>query len=350
MKNQKETFNAAVLTKINNPLKILKLKFPKDLKKGQVLVKLKSSSICGAQANEITGIKGPDKYLPHMMGHEGFGTVLKIGPGVKKIKKGQDVIMHWRKGNGIEAEGASYHSERLGKINSGKVTTFSEVSIVSENRVTSIKLPKEIEKIAPCFGCSLTTAFGVVHNDCKMKINENVIIFGTGGLGMSIAAMARSYGVKDITFVDKKYNKFKLKFIKKLKLNKNHILSPNILFKKNLKLRYNHVIDTTGDINLISFGFDLLKKNANLVLVGQPRVGKNLKLNNALSFFEGKKIFASDGGNITPSSDLKKIAKHVINNFQYFKGFISHNIFLKDINKGFRLLKKGEALRVSLKF
>lgn len=346
----KNKFKAAVLFDLKKPLKIIKLGYPKNLKYGQILVKLKSSSICGAQINEFNGIKGPDKYLPHMMGHEGYGKVLAVGKGVKKVKKNDKVIMHWRKGNGIEADGANYHSDNYGKINSGKVTTFSEVSVVSENRVTPISLPKKLEKIAPCFGCSLTTAFGVINNDCKAKMNDSIIIFGTGGLGMSIAAMARSKGIKEITFVDKKYNKFKYKFINNLKLKKNNVFSVNNLNTKKFNFKFDHVIDTTGNTDLISIGFDLLKKNGNLVLVGQPKIGKKLKLKNPLSFFDGKRIFASDGGSITPSSDLKIIANTVIKNFQYFKNFISHNIYLEKVNDGFNLLKKGDALRVSLKF
>ena len=147
--NKNKTFNAAILTNLNKPLKIIKVSIPEKLKKGQILVKLISSSICGAQVNEIQGVKGPDKYLPHMMGHEGYGKVIDVGPNVKKIKKGNHVILHWRKGSGIEADGALYHSDKIGKINSGKVTTFSEMSVVSENRVTKVNITNQLKKIAP---------------------------------------------------------------------------------------------------------------------------------------------------------------------------------------------------------
>ena len=127
---------------LNKPLKIIDIEFPKEIKKGQILIRLKSSSICGAQSNEINGIKGPDKYLPHMMGHEGYGEVVKIGKSVKKVKIGDFVILHWRKGAGIEAQAGLYFSKKYGKINSGKVTTFSEYTIVSENRVSRLKFKK----------------------------------------------------------------------------------------------------------------------------------------------------------------------------------------------------------------
>lgn len=349
MLTKKNTFKAAVLTKIDNPLKIIEISKPNKLKQGQILVKLKSSSICGAQANEINGIKGPDKYLPHMMGHEGYGIVTNIGPKVKKVKKGSHVILHWRKGRGIEADGAIYYSKKIGKVNSGKVTTFSEYSIVSENRVTAIKLPKKIEKIAPCFGCSLSTAYGLVFKETKMKASDKILIMGCGGLGMSIAAMARTAGIKDITFFDQNFNKFKSKFINSLKLSKKNKITSKLLLSKTSK-QFNHVIDTTGNTKLIKLGFNLLDKDSNLILVGQPKINKSLTIFNPLKIFNGIKIFASDGGQIDPSKDLYKISSHVVNNFNFFKNFISHNFYLKEINKGFKLLKKGNALRIGIKF
>jgi len=350
MKNNNIYFDAAVLTKLNDKLKILKLYLPKELSKGQVLVKLISSGICGAQANEIAGIKGPDKYIPHMMGHEGFGMVIKTGPGVRKVKKGNKVIMHWRKGYGLEAEGAKYFSKEIGNINSGKVTTFSEFSIVSENRVTKIQLDKKYEKLAPLFGCSISTAYGLIFNEAKIKKSNIILISGCGGLGLAIAAMARSVGVKEIYFIDKSFNNFKLKFIKNLDLKEKNLLGLKDIFNNKNKFKFDQVIDTTGNTEIISAGFDVLKKNASLILVGQPKVNKILKINNPLKFFDGIKIYASDGGNVNPSRDLKKISRHVMKNFKYFKNFISHTVSLKNINLGFQLLKNGKTLRVGIKF
>ena len=81
---------AAVLFECNKPLRIIELKLP-ALSAGQVLVKLAFSGICRTQLNEIKGIKGEDKYLPHTLGHEGSGVVLEVGPGVKKVKVGDHV-------------------------------------------------------------------------------------------------------------------------------------------------------------------------------------------------------------------------------------------------------------------
>ena len=74
---------------------------------GQVLVEIHCSGICGAQLNEIAGTKGPDNFLPHLLGHEGGGVVVEIGPGVPASRPGDHVVLHWRKGAGIHARPAN---------------------------------------------------------------------------------------------------------------------------------------------------------------------------------------------------------------------------------------------------
>ena len=146
-----------------------------------MLVKIHYSGICGAQINEIEAVKGPDKFLPHLLGHEGSATVLEIGPGVKTVKPGDTVVMHWRPSDGIQAETASYQWNGR-KVNSGWVTTFNEYSIVSENRLTVI--PSDFDlKLAPLFGCAVTTAMGVVNNDAQLKVGQSVVVFGVGVWG-----------------------------------------------------------------------------------------------------------------------------------------------------------------------
>src|SRR5207247_749039 len=96
------------------------LEMPK-LGVGQVLVQIGASGICGAQLNEIDAIKGTDKFLPHLLGHEAGGVVEEIGPGVTHVKPGDHVCLHWRKGAGIHAQPATYKWN--GKsVNSGWVT------------------------------------------------------------------------------------------------------------------------------------------------------------------------------------------------------------------------------------
>ena len=122
---------AAILTGLNAPLVVADLELPESLSFGQVLVKVHYSGICGAQINEIEGAKGPDKFLPHLLGHEGAGTVLDIGPGVRSVKKGDRVVMHWWLSAGLQAETPTYRWNGV-RVNAGWVTTFNDCAIVSE--------------------------------------------------------------------------------------------------------------------------------------------------------------------------------------------------------------------------
>ena len=92
---------AAILTAQNMPLIVDKVDLPESLEVGQVLVKLHVSGICGSQIGEIKGVKGPDKYLPHLLGHEGCATVLETGPGVNNLKKDDLVVLHWMERKGF---------------------------------------------------------------------------------------------------------------------------------------------------------------------------------------------------------------------------------------------------------
>ena len=191
---------AAILFESKKPLVISDIDIPKALEFGQVLVKVFYSGICGAQINEIDAVKGPDKFLPHLLGHEGSGIVEKVGKGVTRVKPGDKVVLHWRPSDGIQSVTAKYLWQGK-KINAGWVTTFNEKSIVSENRLTII--PEDFDlKVAALFGCAVTSAFGAVNNDANLKIGQSVLIFGLGGIGLNIAYAASLVSAFPIIGID----------------------------------------------------------------------------------------------------------------------------------------------------
>src|SRR5438094_615908 len=92
---------AAVLFECNQPLRSLTLTVP-ELQSGQVLVDIAYSGVCHSQLLEARGKRGPDRFLPHTLGHEGSGVVRQVGPGVAKIKPGDKVVLSWIKGSGAD--------------------------------------------------------------------------------------------------------------------------------------------------------------------------------------------------------------------------------------------------------
>ena len=197
---QVKTVKAAVLARSREPLIVDEIMFPDALQAGQVLVKIYYTSICGAQINEIEAVKGPDKFLPHLLGHEASGIVIETGPGVTHVKPGDTVVLHWRPSQGIQSATPAY-SWRGDKLNAGWVTTFNDHAVVSENRMTIIPADFDL-KVAPLFGCAVTTAAGVINNDAHVKIGESVVVFGIGGVGLNLVQFAHLVGANPIVAVD----------------------------------------------------------------------------------------------------------------------------------------------------
>src|SRR5947207_2291369 len=123
-----KTAKAAILVRSREPLVVDEIALPDALQAGQVLVKVLHTTICGAQINEIAAAKGPDKFLPHLLGHEASAQVVEIGPGVTYVKPGDMVVLHWRPSQGIQAAPGAYRW-RGEKLNAGWVTTFNDHAV-----------------------------------------------------------------------------------------------------------------------------------------------------------------------------------------------------------------------------
>ncbi len=336
---------AAILNQTRKDLIIDEVSLPESLFYGQVLVKIKYSGICGSQINEIDAAKGVDKYLPHLLGHEGSGVVEKIGPGVTKVKKGDHVVLHWRPGAGIEAAPAKYLWKGR-KLNSGRVTTFSEKSIVSENRLTVI--PKSFNlREAPLFGCAIPTAFGVINNDANVKIGQSVLIFGIGGVGLNIAQAAKMVSANPIIGVD--INKKKLSMGKKFGLThgiiSNHNLKKNIL-KIIGKTGADVCIDTTGISNVIETAYNFTHKDGKTILVGVP--SKKIKIYSLPLHFK-KILKGSHGGSAVPDLEIPRYINLIKRKKMSLKNLITHQFKLDEINSAIKLLRSGNSGRIVIK-
>jgi len=331
---------AAVLEKINYPLAIREV-FPTELLPGQVYVKVLASGLCGAQLHEIRGHRGNEKFLPHLMGHEGCGIVKEVGPGVTTVQEGDKVVMHWRPGSGIESEFPKYHlGEKI--ISSGKCTTLSEFSIVSENRLTKVSSDTPTV-LAAMLGCSLTSAMGIIDNECNLKFGESVAIIGCGGVGLNLiqaAKMKSAYPVYGVDINDKMFDL-------------THQIGVDI-FTCDLEFiphKVDVILDTTGVPEVISKAFDKLAPSGRLIMVGQPAPGTDLNIFNPLSMFDGqgKSIRASQGGGTKPDEDIPRYIKLANREMLDYNTLHTDTFALDNINDAFDLLKTGNAGRIIIK-
>ena len=298
---------AAILVEQNKPLVIEEIEMP-SLRFGQVLVKLDCSGICGSQLGEISGVKGPDKYLPHLLGHEGSARVLECGEGVRTVKAGDHVVLHWRKGTGLEGPAPIYKS-RLGNINAGCVTSFNEYAVISENRVTRVPDSLDVE-VTAMMGCAVTTGFGVINNNARLKIGESVVVIGAGGIGLNIVQAAAMVGGYPIIAVD--LHSSRLDLARSLGATET-LLSTTDGLEEALRALIGPtgvdvVIDNTGNPRVIEMAYRLTSDSGRTILVGVPRKGDCASIYTLPLHFE-RRLEGSHGGESMPQIDIPRYVR-----------------------------------------
>ncbi len=322
---------AAVLTKINAPLEIKDVELPFSLGYGQVCVKVLCTGICGAQLQEIDGLKGDPKHLPHLLGHEGCGIVAGVEPSVRLVKPGDKVVMHWRKGAGCEAKPAVYSH---GAFKSGPIATFAKLAVVSENRVTAI--PKDVPNdLGALLGCALSTALATIEN--VVRFGERVLVIGCGGVGLATILAAKLAHANPIIGYD----------ISKHKEGLVHALGGCFIQPRDHQerdLAFDVIINTIGH----SVGTEWLAPSGRYIFIGQPKPEEMISIRHLFDG-EGQTIQATQGGGFNPTKDIPRYVNlwrsGALDNYTKL---ISHVFELDAINNGIQLMRDGKTARVMI--
>lgn len=342
-----KTTEAAILVETGKPLVIDTIELPDKLMPGQVLVRVITSGICGAQINEIDAVKGPDKFLPHLLGHEGFAEVIEVGPAVVKVKSGDHVIMHWRPSAGIQSETPKYKF-RNKIVNAGWVTTFNKHAVVSENRITKIDADSD-RFFAPMYGCALTTALGVLENDAKLTHRDSLLIAGFGGVGVAILQFAKYLNVQSIIVLEKN----EVKRVEAMALGADHFVVSSTKGETISVLaeiaktigKPSVAIETTGHPQVIEMCYESTRDDGRVVLVGVPRIG-NLASIYTLPLHFGKSITGSKGGGSIPDIDIPFIS-NLVNNRKIDSSKFPVNVSkFADLNQAISDLRGGISGRI----
>lgn len=344
---QVKTAKAAILAQSRQPLIVDEITLPETLGVGQVLVKVLYSTICGAQLNEIAAAKGPDKFLPHLLGHEASARVIEIGPGVTTVKPGDTVVLHWRPSQGIQCQPPDY-KWRDRKLNAGWVTTFNDYAVISENRMTVISPDYDLRN-APLLGCAVTTAAGVINNDAKVKIGESVVVFGVGGVGLNVVQFAHLAGAHPIIAVDLVDSKLDMARTR----GATHCLNPQTVTDMDAEIRKivgakgpDKVIETTGAKSVIELAYNLTNADGTCVLVGVPSEKVTIY---TLPIHFNKVLTGSHGGDANPQVDIPRLIRLNEAGRLSFEGIITHEFPLEEINAALDVVRSGAAGRVVLK-
>jgi len=336
-------FKAAVLLVSKEPLVIEEVEV-QPLKVGQVLVKIDSSGVCGAQINEIDAVKGQDRFLPHLLGHEGHGEVIECGEGVSHVSVGDKVVLHWRKSKGIESQTPIYKNNTLGQINAGWVTTFNEYAVVSENRLTAI--PNHIKnEHAALMGCAVTTAMGTLMNDAKARVGDSLAIFGCGGVGLSLIQFAKLSGCYPIVAIDIYESKLK----EAVKLGATHTVNSldrnyeKLILQSNSNANFDICIDNTGLPDILKTAYTLTSPiGGKTIMVGVMDKKNSLDIWTYPLHFN-QELIGSSGGQCNPDQDIPKIIKLIDNNMLDLENLIGSTYKLDQINDAILDLRNGTA-------
>src|SRR6202790_1719158 len=214
---------AAVAVAAGKPLEIstVQLEGPHE---GEVLVEIKATGICHTDEFTLSGAD-PEGLFPAILGHEGAGIVVDVGPGVTSVKKGDHVIplytpecrecpsclsrktnlcppIRSTQGQGLMPDGTSRFSIGKDKIHHYMgCSTFANYTVLPEIAVAKIREDAPFDKV--CYiGCGRTTGIGAVINTAKVQVGDRVVVFGLGGIGLNVVQGARLAGASMIVGVD----------------------------------------------------------------------------------------------------------------------------------------------------
>lgn len=333
---------AAILVEQRQPLVLDEVEIP-ALGFGQVLVDIHATRICGSQIGEIDGVKGPDQWLPHLLGHEAGATVLEVGPEVRHVKPGDRVVCHWRPGRGIEARGAVYDWSGR-KVNAGCITTFQRYSVLSENRVTPVPADTDLE-VCCLLADTLTTGFGVVNHDAQVRIGESVVVIGCGGIGLGTVLGAHLAGAHPIVAVDLQDAKLE----KARAFGATHVVHSGredlvASVQAHLGGRpADVVVDGTGNPQVLEKAFALAGPRGRCVGVGVMAQDRKLSLN-TLPLHLGKVLTGSQGGGSQPAEDIPRYLRMMRDGRFDPRPMVSHRVKLEEVNDAIARMRAGEVI------
>ena len=335
---------AAVLEEIGKPLELRKIELPKLLS-GQVLVKVRYSGVCRSQVMEVSGGRGPDRWLPHLLGHEGSGTVLAVGTDVTKVVVGDAVILGWLRGTGLDSRGAKYKCGDT-VINSGAVTTFSNYTVVAENRLV-IKPDALPFDQAILFGCALPTGAGMILNEARPSVDETVVVVGLGGIGLSALMALKALGIKVRVAVD--VSEEKLTVAKNLGATHLFNSAANTFISDIGQLTghtgFDICIESGGKAETIELGFDLIRKGGGrLFFASHPPEGELIQIA-PHDLISGKHICGSWGGACKPDVDVPRFFTLLNQAMIPLDILLTKKYKLVDINQALKDLRLGRVFR-----
>jgi S-(hydroxymethyl)glutathione dehydrogenase/alcohol dehydrogenase len=361
---------AAVAHKAGAPLAIetVQLEGPKA---GEVLVEIIATGICHTDEYTLSGAD-PEGLFPSILGHEGAGVVVDVGPGVKSLKKGDHVIplyvpecreceycvsrktnlcqsIRVTQGQGLMPDGTSRFSLGGKKLRHYMGTsTFSNYTVVPEIALAKIREDAPFDKV--CYiGCGVTTGIGAVINTAKVEPGANVVVFGLGGIGLNVVQGARMAGANMIIGVD--LNPKRRALAEKFGLT--HFVNPKDMAENEL-VPYlvnltnggaDYSFECIGNVSVMRQALECCHKGWGVsVIIGVAPAGAEIATR-PFQLVTGRVWKGTAFGGARGRTDVPKIVDWYMERKINIDDLITHKLKFEDINKGFDLMHAGESIR-----
>ncbi len=360
---------AAVAVEAGKPLEVttVQLEGPKE---GEVLVEVKATGICHTDAFTLSG-EDPEGLFPAILGHEGAGVVVEVGPGVKSLRKGDHVIplytpecrqcayclnpktnlcqaIRATQGQGLMPDGTSRFS--LGGkpiLHYMGCSTFANFTVLPEIALAKVRADAPFDKI--CYiGCGVTTGVGAVVNTAKVEPGANVVVFGLGGIGLNVIQGARLVGADKIVGVDLNPARKALGE----KFGMTHFVNPKEVDGDLVA----HLVELTGggadysfecigNVKTMRQALECCHKGWGVsVIIGVAGAGQEIATR-PFQLVTGRVWKGTAFGGARGRSDVPRIVDWYMEGKINIDDLITHTLPLKDINKGFDLMHEGKSIR-----
>jgi S-(hydroxymethyl)glutathione dehydrogenase/alcohol dehydrogenase len=365
---------AAVAYEAGKPLVVEEVELAGP-KAGEVLVEIKATGICHTDEFTLSGAD-PEGLFPAILGHEGAGVVVEIGPGVVSLKPGDHVIplytpecracksclsrktnlctaIRATQGKGLMPDGTSRFSRKGSLIHHYMgCSTFARHTVLPEIALAKIRSDAPFDKV--CYiGCGVTTGLGAVFWTAKVTPGANVVVFGLGGIGLNVVQGARLAGADKIIGVD--VNPAREALARRFGLT--DFVNPKALDRELVP----HLLELTGGGADYSFecvgSVDLMRQALECchrgwgesIIIGVAGAGQEIRTR-PFQLVTGRVWKGTAFGGARGRSDVPKIVDWYMNGKIDIDSLITHKLPLERINEAFELMRSGQSIRTVVEY
>ncbi len=361
---------AAVALEAGKPLEIMEVNL-EGPKAGEVLVEIKATGLCHTDEFTRSG-DDPEGAFPAILGHEGAGVVMEVGPGVTSLEVGDHVIplytpecreceyclnpktnlcqkIRTTQGAGVMPDGTSRFTMLDGTpiLHYMGCSTFANHTVMPEIALAKVRKDAPFDKI--CYiGCGVTTGIGAVINTAKVEIGSTAIVFGLGGIGLNVIQGLRLAGANQIVGVDLNDDKEKLA----RQFGMTHFVNP----KKVSGDIVGHLVeltggggdytfDATGNVHVMRQALESAHKGwGESIIIGVAGAGQEISTR-PFQLVTGRVWRGTAFGGARGRTDVPQIVDWYMDGKIQIDPMITHTLKLEEINKGFEMMHAGESIR-----